>query len=166
MSDRFPISRVVAEIWRASQSQPDPLISDLTSPLVFRCLQTVRESNSPSQLTTNLNRLIAKSKANTFVAELAKRAAITSVTAETPAQAWHSNFFTQVTDYLASRDLSGFVGRRYRNENVHQLVEFKQALHDYVRDRLAAVPAREPTSLTAWQSYVRSAVNALTQIRR
>src|SRR3989442_14883802 len=93
-----PLERVIAEVWRAPQHPDESLIADISSPLVFQCQQTLREAQTPQDVATALSRLLWRSKNNTLVAELAKRAAVASAGQPEPVRVWRQHFFSQVTD--------------------------------------------------------------------
>lgn len=164
-SPTVPVDRIVAEVWRASQSQPEPIFADLASPLIFECQENVRTSASASEALARLNRVIFTAKAASFISELAKRAAVPAFGSDDRAQGWRENFFAQVTDYMVSRDLSGYVGPQYRNQNVSQLVEFKATLINRVREIVRSLPS-DPRSSTSWQSYVAQVTERLSQLQR
>lgn len=161
-SSSIPVDRVVAEVWRASQSQPEPIAPDIGAALIFECQERVRQSASPAEATARLTRVISQAKAASFIAELAKRAAVPAFGQRDHTQGWRENFFSQVTDYLVSRDLSGYVGRDYRNQTVTQLVDFKAGLINRVRETVRTVQI-DPQTTASWQSYVTQVMQRLSQ---
>ncbi len=164
VSEGIPTDRILAEVWRASRSQPNPIGKYLTSPLVFRCQQAVRESESALQALQTVTRLLSDSKENSIVTELAKRAVAPAFSSERPVQAWREHLFAQVTSYLVSRDLPGFVGDAFRNKTLTDHLHFKDTLTQRTRQVVGAILA-DPASPRKWRQYVRRALALLAETR-
>lgn len=156
-----PLERIVAEVWRAISRQAEPIENFLASPLLFRCHQLVRQSpNLPHALQT-VTRTLAKSKTNTIISELGRRCVAPAFDFPEPVRAWRGLLFEHVTDYLVSRDISGYVGESFRNRNVRDVVHFKESALTRIRDIVAGIPG-DPDSPREWRTYVRRALSALT----
>jgi hypothetical protein len=135
----------------------------LSAPIVFECQQMVRDSASALDALARVSGLLAKSKQNTIVSELAKRAATFAFPNDEPVGRWRENLFTQVTDYLVSRDLPGYVGPAFRNRTVADVVTFKTELLARVRTLVRSVTP-DPQSPTSWSLYVRDVTRRLSQL--
>lgn len=157
----MPFQRVIQEIWRASQSQPNPLTQYLSGPSIFLCYQAVKESENSSQAISRTRQALFETKANSVVTELARRAAIQAFHSDKPHEAWRAALFSQVTDYLVSRDVSGYVGDRFRNRTIPDIIEFKATLLNQVREIVSGI-RDDPGSPESWSRFVQSAVSALT----
>jgi hypothetical protein len=127
------IDRVAAELWRAAENQEMPISVFLATDVMFACYQQLKIAESPEVITSVVNSLFYTFKANSIVGELAKRAAPVAAIHRNPARAWVELVFCYVSDYLVSRDVSGYVGRMFRNRTIPELVTFKQEIADKVR---------------------------------
>lgn len=162
VSSSVPIDRVAQEIWRASLSQPDSITRYLLDTSVFLCYQAVKESESQSEALKAITDALSRTKSNSIITELARRAAVESFLSTSPSQSWAPSLFGQITEYLVSRDLSGFVGRQFRNQNLGDLLEFKSKLRARVKDVIARVQP-EPYTMESWRSFVATALSLLTR---
>jgi hypothetical protein len=160
LSKDVPVERFVGEVWRACQGEDEHMSSLLESSLIFECYETVRTSTGLEPAMEAMSRQIAKSKQSTIVSDLARRATVLAFGTPTPEAEWRVALFTQVTDYLISRDLPGFVGSRYRNRSVEEAIGFKDEAIRRVRERVQVVPLR-PRSAQEWRAYVRDVMRSL-----
>ena len=160
VSREVPVERFVSEVWRACQGDDGHIPGLLESSVLFECYETVRTSTALDAAMRTMARQIAQSKRSTIVSDLARRATVLAFGAATPEEEWRIALFTQVTDYLISRDLPGFIGSRYRNRSVEEAIEFKDEAIRNVRERVRVVP-RPPASAQGWSGYVRNVIRAL-----
>lgn len=131
-----PIERVLSEIWRAARSEPGSDVREqLTSDGVRVCLEVALESQSPSAAALRTTNELADRQAGSVAAEVGKRAAVLSTRHEDRLAAFVTHLFEQMTDYLVSRDLPSYVGRRWRNKTVADAIQFK----DQLRERTASI---------------------------
>jgi hypothetical protein len=158
--ENVPLERVLSDIWRAVENDPQPLTRTVESEALFRCQQAIQNSTSVPQALRNVSTEITKSRQNSIVAELARRAVPVAFKSEEPARAWRTALFSEVTNYLVSRDISGFIGERYRNSSVGELIEFKRSIRERVGEMVGRVQV-EPRSPDEWRSFVREAVNRI-----
>ena len=156
--ENIPPERVLSDIWRAVENDPQPLTRTVESDALFRCQQAIKDSTSVAQGLRNVSAEITRSRQNSIVAELAKRAVPAAFKSEDPARAWRTALFSEITNYLVSRDASGFVGDRYRNRSVGELMEFKRTVRDRVSEMVGRVQG-EPNSSEEWRAFVREAVS-------
>lgn len=160
-SSAVPLERVVVEVWRAAQSQTEPLEKYLSSPVVFKCQEAVRQASSPSDALASVSHVLRESKQNTVIAELAKRAAAQAFRSDEPVRAWRVALFAETADYLVSRDLPGYVGPSFRNSTLNELLAFKDATVSRVKNIVSQVQA-DPHSAREWRSYILRALARLT----
>ena len=155
-----PIDRVVKELWRAAQVDPD---TDwrrlLQAPAVGRCADIAADIGSPEEALGAVSREVSGQKQSTIATEVAKRAVVQALALGGERRStFVAALFVQATDYLVSRDLSGYVGKQYRNRTVSEAVAFKEQVAACVRDQVSSL-ARE-TGLPqqgdseAWASFV------------
>jgi hypothetical protein len=158
--ENIPLDRLVADIWRAVENDPQPLSRMMESDAIFRCYQAVKESSSVPQAIRNISTEIVASRQNSIVAEFAKRAVPAAFNSGTPAQEWRAIFFAEVTNYLVSRDASGYVGSRFRNKSISDLVDFKH----YVTNQIGEVVRNvgiDPKNPAEWISFVQEAITSI-----
>ena len=123
------------EVWRASDtSEKDskPLSSEMKTQAIYSCYEAVKSSNNFQEALQKFNKAIVERKGNSIVAEFAKRVIPSAFQSNNPSDQWTSNFFKEVTNYVMSRDASGFVGEIYRNKSVKELIEFKKTVSSKV----------------------------------
>ncbi len=157
----IPVERVAQEVWRASQSQDEPIISMLSDRSIFMCYQAVLSSNQQATAVGSINKILFETKSNSIVAELAKRAIVEAFRAEDPGRAWLSSLFAHVTDYFVSRDLSGFVGHQFRNRSISDAVGFKSSIRSHVKSTVSDIPSRIETH-SSWRDFVKTVVQVLS----
>lgn len=160
VASQIPIERVVNEIWRAGLSQPQSIEKLLGSSLVFQCQVAMRDATSKEEALRVVTEALSASKANSIVSELARRAIVPAFRSDQPASEWRASLFEQVTDYFISRDISGFVGEKFRNKTVRDVIRFKEDARAHVRDKVRTI-SLDPGSPKVWRRYVRRAVSLL-----
>lgn len=159
-NSRIPEKRIINEIWRASENEQIPLSSQLKSEAIFKCFQAVKNSTNASDALNSFRQGVIDSKNNSILAEFARRAIPISFQNENPAGIWPNKFFTEVTNYLVSRDTCGFVGENYRNKSVNEMIEFKKSLSSKVGQLLSSEKS-SIVSQTSWNSFVDRVVKKL-----
>ena len=90
----------------------------------------------------------------------AKRAIPTAFQENASPNKWASCFFAEVTNYIVSRDTSGFVGENYRNKNVSDLIAFKKNINEKVIQIVGSVDIKI-NSHSSWNSFVDSTIQKL-----
>lgn len=153
----IPEDRVVSEVWRASENQETPLSEELKSDVVFDCYRAVQSSENFVQALEKINSSFLEKSNNSISAEFAKRVVPIAFSQKHPAVAWKSLFISEITKYVISRDASGFVGEKYRNKTVNDLVNFKNRLAEKARVVAANVQV-EVKSIKDWRRFVDSTV--------
>jgi hypothetical protein len=157
--NNLPNDRIINEIWRASDNQPSPISSELKSSIVYLCFDAINTSKNFKEALNKFDTAIFKSKSNSIIAEFAKRAIPTSFQSENPPSQWTKNFFSEITNYIISRDASGFVGKNYRNKTVSDLINFKQMISNKVESRLQE--KIKIKSHSDWNTFIDSTLSNL-----
>jgi hypothetical protein len=160
----LPEERIIQEIWRASERQENPISSEMKSDLIYQCYQVVRSSNDFKEAIEKFNRVVISSKQNSIIAEFAKRGIPSAFQSENPSSRWKENIFNEITKYVISRDASGFVGDKYRNKNVRELIEFKQRIGGKVADIVSSERGRIE-SKEDWNNFIDSSISKLKSNR-
>jgi hypothetical protein len=151
-NDSVPAERAVNEIWRAAQHESSPIVNDLFSNAVFLCQEAVRVSKNASAALKKATADIFKQQGNSIIAEIARRSIPIAFHAPDKLSGWQATFFAQVTDYLMSRDISGYIGKDYRNKTVSELALFKTTIKKEVKQTVLAMKAK-PISHKEWMAY-------------
>lgn len=162
-SNNLPDSRVMNEIWRASETSDkgnSPLSSELKTQAIYSCYEAVKSSKSFDEAIQKFNKTIIETKGNSIVAEFAKRVIPSAFQSSNPSEQWANNFFKEVTKYVISRDASGFVGESYRNKSVKELIEFKKNVSNKV-EQVIKSEKKEFKSQADWNSFVDKSISKL-----
>ncbi len=159
-NDYFSNERVINEVWRASEKETTPISSMMKSDAIFECYNAINNSKNYREALQKFNDIILSTKQNTIVAEFAKRVIPTAFQAEKPSQQWKNSFFTELTNYVVSRDASGFVGKNFRNKSVTELIAFKKTIGKKVNDIVGADKTKIK-SKSDWNAFVDSSITKL-----
>lgn len=152
-SKHIPETRIVNEIWRASEKDAVPMSQSLKSDSVFACYKAVSTSSDFREALNKYSSALRQGKSNSMVAEFAKRAIPLSFQSNNPSAQWPSHFFSEITSYVVSRDLSGFIGDNYRNKSVKEAINFKKS----VIGRIKEIVGQQPQKIRGkadWDSFV------------
>jgi hypothetical protein len=163
-SPEIPIERTVQELWRAADSQVDEnLAKDLQAPLIAECLRITLSSSSRTEAVRNVARAVASSGESSLAAEIARRAAARSFSgAGSSASAFAKAVFADAGDYLASRDLPGFVGISERFPKVSDLMALKKGIRERIAEVVEAVEMPEEADVVeGWSDYTGRIVDSL-----
>jgi hypothetical protein len=159
-NEKIPEFRAINEVWRASENDEKPISSHLKSEAIYNCFEAVKSSSSIPEAIQKFNQSILKDKNNSIVSEFAKRAIPMAFQSSSPSNQWINSFFSEVTNYIVSRDTSGFVGDNYRNKNVSELIIFKKNINSRV-NQILGNDDKGINSYSSWNSYVDSSINKL-----
>jgi len=162
----IPIARVNAEIWRAALNQEKGNIAALLAePIIARLGVLAARAKSAADASRITALELSRSKQSSLGTDIARRAAIQSVQFSNRAEAFTERLFSEVTAYLVSRDLPGFVGSG-RAETVRDSAEFQSAIKAHTADLTRGI--KVPSRLTAksWERYVSAVVNRLRGFER
>ncbi len=156
----IPEFRVINEIWRASDQQEFTISSELKSSALFDYYQIVDNSTGATEALVRIDQHIFEHSNNSVVLEFAKRIVNKAYTYPAPANAWKALLFSEITKYYISRDASGFVGDKYRNKTVNDLIVYKSRIGDKI-SQLIIRKDEKLSTLETWQSFVDSSIKEL-----
>jgi hypothetical protein len=163
-SPEIPIERTVKELWRAADSEADEnLARDLQAPIVAECLRITLASSTRTEAVRNVARMVASSDESSLAAEIARRAAARSFSgAGSSAGAFAKAVFADAGDYLASRDLPGFVGINEKLLKVSDLMSLKKDIRDHIAEMVEDVELPEEANIVeGWSEYAGRVINTL-----
>lgn len=162
-SNNLPDSRVINEVWRASETsekESKPLSSEMKTQAIYSCYEAVKSSKNINEALQKFNKAIIETKSNSIVAEFAKRVIPSAFQSKNPSEQWTNNFFKEVTNYVMSRDASGFVGDSYRNKSVKELIDFKKTVSKRV-EQVIMSEKKDFKSQADWNSFVDKSITKL-----
>ncbi|MEJ7630931.1 MAG: hypothetical protein WKF28_00360 [Rubrobacteraceae bacterium] len=160
----IPIERTVKELWRAADSEADEnLARDLQAPIIAECLRITLASSTRTEAVRNVARMVASSDESSLAAEIARRAAARSFSgAGSSVGAFAKAVFADAGDYLASRDLPGFVGINEKLLKVSDLMSLKKDIRDHIAEMVEDVELPEEANIVeGWSEYAGRVVNTL-----
>ncbi len=162
-SSTVPIGRVVKEIWRAARSDPQANWQNLLANRgVLICLRVALSSGSAGEAVQVASREIARERASSLAADIAKRAVVKSFGHEDRAVAFAQALFVETSNYLVSRDLSGYVGPAERNPTVSAAISFKERIAKHIEQSVREV-GRPSAEAGAWQEFLQRTVDRLSK---
>ena len=162
-NNNLPDNRVMNEVWRASETsekESKPLSSEMKTQAIYSCYEAVKSSNNFNEALQKFNKAIIETKGNSIVAEFAKRVIPSAFQSDNPSEQWTNNFFKEVTNYVISRDASGFVGESYRNKSEKDLIEFKKTVSNKV-EQVIKSEKKDFKSQADWNSFVDKSITKL-----
>lgn len=162
----IPIERTVQELWRAADSQTDEnLARDISAPIVAQCLRATMMASNRTEAVRNVSRAVVTSGESTLATEIARRAAARTFSGGGgggSARSFAVALFVEAGDYLASRDLSGFVGFSEKIPKVSDLMALKKKIRGRIADVVREVELPEgENAVEAWPDYVGTVVETL-----
>jgi hypothetical protein len=160
----IPIERTAEEIWRAADSQVDEnLTRDLRAPIIAECLRITLASSTRTEAVRNMARAVASSDQSLLAAEIARRAAARSFSeGGSSAVAFAKAVFADAGDYLASRDLPGFVGISEKIPKVSDLMALKASIRERIAEVVEDVELPEDANIVeGWSDYAGRVVDTL-----
>lgn len=155
-----PLERAATEIWRAAIKQDETIADQLKSPVVDACLAISRKATTPTEAAQAIQAATRASE-NSFVGELAKRAVMAKAGGGFPNESAVAVLFRQVTDYLVSRDIAGYVGPSYRCKTVGDIRIFKRSVGNVVAARVSQIERGRMASGRDWRTSLGSILNRL-----
>jgi hypothetical protein len=161
-----PVERVLREMWRAATSQPEGNLADLLAqPIISRVRDIVLQGGDATQVAMAASREIAQSRQSSLAADIARRAAVQSVSAPNRAQAYSERVFAEASNYLLSRDLPGYIGNIGRNKTVADSFHFKSAVTEAAASIVRQVTPPPSNTPEGWRSHTAAVVDALKKRR-
>ncbi|WP_205513029.1 hypothetical protein [Longitalea arenae] len=159
----IPENRIINEIWRASENEPIPMSQELKSDAVYNCFIAVKSSDSFTEAWQKANAAIFSDKNNNLVAEFAKRVIPAAYQSQQPIGTWAGKFFSEVTNYVVSRDASGFIGQKYRIKSIRELISFKKSIVERVREAIES-QSMNINNKREWNTFIDSSISALKKL--
>lgn len=159
-SKDIPEERIVREIWRAFDNEVVPISTTLKEEVFYDCYNTIKGADNAEQAVQSFDSVLMEKKHNSMVAEFSKRALALSFFSGDPVANWKTALFVQVTDYVISRDISGFVGDKYRNKTIGDVIRFKDSIALSI-DSIVRTDQLEINSKRDWNSFVERTIKKL-----
>ena len=162
------IDRLIQEVWRAAQSEESTdWRALLKSPGVTFCLDAAATARTPEQALSGAGREISRARQSSIASDVAKRALVQGfLITDDARRGFPEALFAEVTNYLVSRDLAGYVGERFRNRRVSEAMEFKDSIRAQVRREVSmlieevGLPQRGDKE--GWERFVDATVTRLS----
>ncbi len=163
-SSEVPVERVVQEVWRAADSQPEEsLPADLSAAIVAECLRIAMTASSRVEAVQDAAQAVAFSEESSLAADIAQRAVVRSFSVPgNRTAAFTRAIFVEAGDYLVSRDLPGFVGVSERMTNIDEAIAFKDGIRETISKAVEDVELPDEIENPAnWSEYVGRVVSRL-----
>jgi hypothetical protein len=162
-SPLISVERVVQELWRAARSDSSADWQHLLGePAVRLCLRATLESDTPQEALRKASHEIARERASSLAAEIAKRAVVKSFAEGDRATAFAQALFNETTRYLVSRDLAGLVGLGGRTQTTSDAIAFKDRILQRVAGTVGEVGG-QGVNLRNWESFLKKVVDRLAK---
>lgn len=158
-SDQITVDRAANEVWYAATSGESTMESQIKSSAVFACYELTQSKISPELMHHALSEISAKHD-NSMVVEYAKRATLIASQGPQAAEQWPRLFFKELTNYLVSRDASGYIGPASRSKGVGDLIALKRSVGKTVEEKLGSVRMAAKNE-SDWSGVVTVALKAL-----
>lgn len=162
---RISNERIISEIWRALENEKTPISSFMKTDLVFQCYNAVNDSISFTEALNKYNDAVLETKHNSIVAEFAKRVIPLAFQSTNPTETWKTSFFSELTNYVISRDASGFVGEKLRNKSINELIEFKKNINKQVLD-LVGEHMTKVSNQNDWNVFIDKTILKLKTVKK
>jgi hypothetical protein len=127
------------------------------------CLRITLASSTRTEAVRNVTRAVASSDQSSLAAEIARRAAARSFSESgSSAVAFAKAVFADAGDYLASRDLPGFVGISEKVSRVSDLMALKASIRERITEVVEDVELPEGANVVeGWSDYAARIVDNL-----
>lgn len=168
VSQNVSVDRLVSELWRAAQSvEQSNWRTLLKARGVTFFLDATVIATTPEEAVSAATRSVVRSRQSSLATDVAKRALVQGfLTSDDPRRGFAEALFCEVTTYLVSRDLSGYVGNRFRNRRVSEAIGFKNQIRGRVQKEVAGLiedqGLPEVGDETGWNLFVDAAVTRLS----
>ncbi len=160
IDETVPNDRMVIDIWRAVTSNQEYNVTKvLQSSLVHKIYLIVENSKNTNEALHNATSEIIKSKKNSIISEIAKRALVKSFLTENQGKTFKKMIFSETADYFVSRDLSGYINDRYRLKNINHAINFKNEVKERT---IKKMPDNiEIAKYKDWADYIKNTISVL-----
>jgi hypothetical protein len=154
---------VIKEVWKAADNPNESVrwSSEIKSDIIYKCYESVKNSKSAFEAIKKFNETINKEKNNSIAAELAKRSIQHAYSEKNRTAAWTTKLIKEISNYVISRDTSGFVGEKYRSKTVKELVNFKSSLNKELTRKLSNIETRKIDSKKQWNNFIDKTISNL-----
>lgn len=165
-NERWPVTRQVAELWRAALSDRDSRLADeLSSSWMGEACSIASSDLGPGDAVREFEGRLAEQREAGLNLDLAKRALARSRAEDSGAHGFAAELFAEMTSYYASRDLPSVVGREGRVGSASESIELKRQMRDLVRTE-AREAGPVPTTTEGWSNYIGRVLDNLENIDR
>jgi len=160
-NNEIPIARVTSEVWRAATNQDRGSLERLlAAPIVAKVGQLALKAKDPLELSRATALEIVKSKSSSLASDIARRAAIQSMSSSNRMSAYNERIFAEATSYLVSRDFPGFVGSG-RAQTISESISFKAEVAKHVAQLVRDAGLPSSFAARGWGKYVRNIITTL-----
>lgn len=164
-NDNIQPENLTKLLFRASGAEAETdLGMMLTEPIIGYCFSIATTQNIASDAVREVNRKIVSTSNNGLGVEIAKRAIIQSFYSDQRDMGFVEALFSEVTNYLVSRDLSPLIGTSNRLKTVSDAIVLKDKIGARVQEivRNQGNPPRGEDN-SQWQTYVLGILEELRQ---
>lgn len=165
MHESIPVERLTQELWRAATNQPlGDLTEDLSAPIISACLQIALDSDEPTAAVMEARNAIAHSGEVTIATDFAQRAIVQSLRAdEERTLAFVQALISEASNYLVSRDLSGYLGLGQRINNISDSIDLKISIQESMKKLVGKIPIPKDLVKTPdnWKIFINRVINEI-----
>ena len=154
-NENVSLERTASEIWRAAATQDNEISNQLGSEVVTKCAAAATRGFSEAEALAEVERLSAL-KQNNLIGEFAKRALLIKAAGGHRDESFTAVLFRQITNYLVSRDISGYVGPNSRCRTAADARAFKLQLADVVARKISEIERRGDFQSLSWPEVCQS----------
>jgi hypothetical protein len=160
--ENVPLDRAATELWRAALKQDNSLLDQLGTKPVAQCIQAASQPLTREAALRKAQE-VDSLKQNTVAGEFAKRAMVVKAAGGFSGESAASVLFRQLTDYLVSRDIAGYVGRGYRCKSVGDLRALKEQLGAAVAKKVKEAETGQSLASKTWSEAFPAILERLQQ---
>lgn len=154
-NENVSLDRTALEIWRAAATQDSEISNQLESEVVAKCAAAATQGFSQAQAFEEVERLSGL-KQNNLIGEFAKQALLIKTAGGHSDESFTSVLFRQITNYLVSRDISGYVGPNSRCRTAEDARALKSKLADVVARKVSEIERRGDFQSRSWSEVCQS----------
>jgi hypothetical protein len=162
----FPIDRLTQELCRAAINQQEGnIFRDLSAQTISKCISIISISNDRYDAIQKIRKEVLASGNISLACDIAQRSVIPAFNAPSNiTQTYIVSLFSEVANYLVSRDLPGNIGLG-RVNNVSEAIVFKNEIKNTIAKKVAEIPfpSNQYKDTKAWSAFVNDVVNHLTK---
>lgn len=156
------LDRALKEIWRATgNSRECDLGRQLENNTIALIAQIAENSKAPAEVAKKVTELISREKSSSLATDIAKRAAMQSVGKENTKQFFVQRLFSEVTNYIVSRDLPGYISNTGKLQTVRQGATFKKELSELAGYKVSTLVLPNSFSSNEWSDFIRKSITSI-----